>query len=242
MLKGKLHESTYIAVENLEFNTVDSSIDRLKSVFAQNETLIKLRGRLDALTKPTDESMLTYINRVMDTRDGLIDLKRREVGGDLYENEIAEMDRVAIEGSRDGLPPDFRLRMNRSHELTLQQVINDTVNVDKHVERDLRKLPKGSDKGLARNDLRNVTSTMTQPSNAPQGSDKNTNSQSNAQVNVILSNIQCNYCKSFEHYKSDCKKLAWTNTQRQAPRNVSIVPNQGASETKQGARSVQTVE
>ena len=75
-------------------------------------------------------------------RKGMIDLKRREVGEDLYENEIAEIDRDATEGLRDGLPPDFRLRVNQSRELTLQQVINDAVNVHNQVEWDLRKHAK----------------------------------------------------------------------------------------------------
>ena len=177
----------------------------------------------------------------MDIRDGMIDLKTREVGGDLYENEIAEMDRDTIEGLKDGLPADFRLRMNRSRELTFQQAINDVVNVDKQVERDLRKHAKRSDKGAARNDFRNKTPMMTQSSNAQQGPSRNTNS-ANAQPNVNLSSIQCNYCKNFGHYKNDCRKLAWANTQRQAQGNANIVPNQGASGTKQGARPVQTVE
>ena len=78
MLKSKLHESTFIAVEDIYFDSSNSFVDRLKSVFAPTETLNNLRGRLDAITKRRDETMLAYVNRIIDIRDGMVDLKRRE--------------------------------------------------------------------------------------------------------------------------------------------------------------------
>ena len=54
------------------------------SVFAPTETLNNLRGRLDAITKRRDETMLAYLNRIMDIRDGMVDLKRREMGVEIF--------------------------------------------------------------------------------------------------------------------------------------------------------------
>ena len=45
MLKSKLHEDTYIAVESIRFDSLDSFVDRLKGVFAPTETLNNLRGQ-----------------------------------------------------------------------------------------------------------------------------------------------------------------------------------------------------
>ena len=119
MLKSKLHENTYIAVESIHFDSLDSFVDRLKGVFPPTETLNNLRGLLDAITKRRDETMLAYINRIMDIRDGMIDLKRREVGGDLFDAEIEDIDRDTIEGLRDGLPPEVRLRLNLRRNMTV---------------------------------------------------------------------------------------------------------------------------
>ena len=90
--------------------------------------------------------MLVYVNRIMDILDGMVDLKRREVGGDLYDTEVDDLDKYTIEGLRDGLPPEVRLRLNLRRHMTLQAVIDDALYVDKIMERDNRKHGRNLDR------------------------------------------------------------------------------------------------
>ena len=57
----------------------------------------------------------------------------------------------SLEGLRDGLPPEVRLRLNLRRHMTLQAVTDDTLYVDKLMERDNRKHGRNLDRPNTRN-------------------------------------------------------------------------------------------
>ena len=183
--------------------------------------------------------MLAYVNRIIDIRDGMIDLKRREVGGDLFDAEIEDIDRDTIEGLREGLPPEVRLRLNLRRNMTVQVVIDDALYVEKLIEWDYRK-HRSFERSNARVDPRlNRGQETTEVGQAPTPSQP---TQEGQKPVLEKARIQCYYCKNFGHYKSDCRKLAFVKNQDQNQGNGQLVTRQGANVTNAVLRSVKIVE
>lgn len=139
LLKNKLDDSCYALVGTAHFDHFDDFVNNLKRIFSPNETLNNLRGKLDAIKKGHNETLMSYVNRVLDIKEAMINRKRLDSNNDLTEREVEEIEREVIEGFRDGLAPDFRNRLCSPKDLTLSQIIDDAIHTDKQLERDKEK-------------------------------------------------------------------------------------------------------
>lgn len=139
LFKNKFSDHTYTAVESIHFENMRDLSDRLKQIFAPTETLNHLRGKLDAAKRYQKETMLTYVNRILDLRDAMLDRKRYNRGEELSRQEIEEIEDEVMEGFLDGLDPELRLRMRDTQGRPLSMIIDEAIAVEKQMERDVAK-------------------------------------------------------------------------------------------------------
>lgn len=98
-----------------------------------------MRGKLDAIKRYRDETMLGYVNRVLDIRDAMLDRKRFNIQDELSDHDIEEIEAEVLEGFINGLDPELRLRMRNARGRPLGTIIDEAIAAEKQRERDLTK-------------------------------------------------------------------------------------------------------
>lgn len=73
---------------------------------------------------------------MIEIRDEGIDRKRFNYGSELSQAELGELERNAIDGFRDELLYGFRSRLKPIRGLTLNEVMDNALAVEKQIERD----------------------------------------------------------------------------------------------------------
>lgn len=231
LMKNKLRDRAYVAIELDNFDSFDEFADRLKQIFAPHASANSYRGKLAALVKRTNESILDYISKILEIRDALVDATKAEnFEAELTKRESERIDREIIEGFRDGLPYWFRSRLTRDKNLPLQDVFNDAISVEREIERDRLK-HHSEQKGTNRSSTNNNAEVTTK-----RDSEVKTESTNEARPTVARHDsgngpsedrpkydptLTCRYCKKVGHSIEDCYSLKRRNEQRAKELNNS---------------------
>jgi len=104
MLRNKLINYTYLAVENKVHPTVEKFLNTLKRVFGPGRIIIE-----DNLASFSKNQINTfYIGRIKDLRTAIIEGDQTNLDRPLNEIEIMAIDSLALETFYEGLPREYQ--------------------------------------------------------------------------------------------------------------------------------------
>ena len=139
LLKTKVSDSAFVSIEHLEFDDIKDFVSRIRQVFAPHQTSNYFRGKLAALARQSNESILDFISRVSELKTAIIECTCAEKYQDtLSVTQLDDIEREIMSGFKLGLPPFFRIQLDKN-ALTLQQLFDDAIRVDKQEESDREK-------------------------------------------------------------------------------------------------------
>ena len=222
LLKGRLNDRAFVLVEDDTFESVEDFTDRLKQLFAPFDTINSLKGKLDMIRLEVGEPMLSYIGRVSDLHKALLDRIKADSGRAPTRAEIRGLESDAIAAFRDGIPPDSRILLNTEAGMSLCQVFDDALALEKRAERDRAKHGHryaGTNRAI-REVRRSEATTIGAPANSNPSLPRNQPATDRAGVEA---GVTCFYCGRVGHVSRACRKRAFDEANRSGNAN----PNPG---------------
>ena len=236
LIINKLQGHAYIAIDGVEYYSVNDILKRLKLIFGPNKSVDQYRGELANVFMKSNENIFDYISRVQELKNAIIDGERPDEEGKLH------IERKAAASFINGLPPDLLVRVKLEHHYSLEDNIVAAIQLSKTMEIENSRRKSVFPNRPSRADPTYVTQRPPQNSSNNNSRD-NTLQQTQqpyvrslipgqARPNFPATKI-CNYCKTPGHFMNECRKLAYRRTlERNSPQpSTSYKPsNQGNSQ------------
>lgn len=267
LLRNKLKDRAYTAVEDDAFRSVKSFTDRLKEIFGASRSVNQYKGELGNLAKGKTEHVLDYISRVKDLHSAIIEGEIQSLGR-LTRAQRESLEDETMECFVTGLPPDFRLRLKFEGYVDLNSAYKIAIKIEKEMERDksrfheINKNSKGSSEPQTKPGSKkakdvtcdhckksghlDVDCWIKNPDKRPQKSGKavryETSTQSVKQTKSESSErVKCSYCNLSGHTEDVCYKRKRDAKNSENAKQPSA--NQGASRKDNATeRPVRTVQ
>lgn len=135
LLRNKLRDHAYLAVEDHTYYTVDDLTNRLKQVFTPAATPNYYRGELSKLAKRANEDILEYIGRTKDLRTAIIDAEQNTYPS-VYLVLRESFEAMTLEAFINGLPPDIRTQLSYHTYSTCEQAFDAAIVASRRVDID----------------------------------------------------------------------------------------------------------
>lgn len=137
LLKNKLKGNAHTAFEDDMSLTIREFTDRLKSTFGSSKSVNEYRGELGSIIKLPSENAIQYIARVKDLHFAILEMDT-EIWGHLSPEHRAQCESDTIDSFFNGLPPDFRMRVQQLRYRDLGDLFAKTIATEKQIEKDQR--------------------------------------------------------------------------------------------------------
>lgn len=136
LLRNKLKDQAYTAMEDDPSVTVTEFTERLKTLFGSAKSLNQYRGELGNICKGRSEHVIDYISRVKDLHSAIIDAETSNSGESPTQPYINGLQNETLECFVTGLPPNFRLRLRLEGYDSLSSAFTAAIRIEKEMERD----------------------------------------------------------------------------------------------------------
>lgn len=199
MLRNKLSNHAYLAVEDEIHPTVEKFLDFLKRTFGPGRNSNYYRGQLSMAYKKSGEHILDYIGRIKDLKTAIVEGDQTNLNRVLSEPELASIESFALEAFYEGLPREYRAELRAEGYNGLRDACSKAITISKRLERE---------DARAKN-IRNPRD-YNLPANQTQIPQQNplTTPTFNVRNNVPDTTGQkmCSYCKNIGHLFNECRK------------------------------------
>ena len=234
LLRNKLQDHAYLAVEDRVFDSVNDLVKQLKRTFSPAKTSDHYRGELANVIKGTNEHVLEYISRVKDLRFAILEEDREY--RDFAQNHLEDIDRLTLDSFVDGLPPHIRTRLLQHNFDTLDEAFELAVLVDKKIDRDRQRFSEQKAPKLVcqvcNKTGHDALSCRSNQKIGPQSSERYSQNRIAGYGNQVANPMLpyrdktrpppsrptelriCAYCKNPGHLISECRKRLYNRNER----------------------------
>lgn len=215
MLKNKLNNHAYLAVEDEVHLTVGNFVDALKRVFGSGRSSNYYRGQLSMVYKKPNEHILDYIGRIKDLKAAIIEGDQTNLGRNLSEVELTSIESFALEAFFEGLPREHRVELRAEGYSNFTEACSKVLVINRRLERD--EIRNKSIRTFRENPppAPNVQILRRDPAAAP--SDP---SDSSGGRKI------CTYCKKFGHLIHECRRRLYNENNNHKGANGNSNNNQ----------------
>jgi hypothetical protein len=194
MLRNKLSNHAYLAVEDEMHTTVEKFIDCLKRTFGSGRSSNYYRGQLSMAYKRQNEHILDYIGRIKDLRTAIIEGDQTNLDRSLNEPELTSIDSFALEAFYEGLPREYRIELRAEGYNDFSDACAKILQINRRLEREENRNKSN------RNYRENSAPTRPQRDNFNNSPNASSNSSTNREQKI------CSFCKRIGHLMHECRK------------------------------------
>lgn len=221
MIINKLKGHAYQLIQDIDLQTVNELITQLKNTFAPRKTINQYKGELGNIHQNPGESVMDYAGRLKEIKAGLLDCER-QTRGETTQATKMEIEQDSIESFVNGLMSQTRIYLKIDGYTNLNDAISKAVRISKTLE--IEKKRYGSKFDNSRNNMnqrnnnnigpqrfdRNETrrDEKLNPNAVPYTPRNSVPIQNNNYIRKI-----CSYCNIPGHERSQCRKLAYRDSQ-----------------------------
>lgn len=229
MLRNKLSDHAYLAVEDETHSTVSQFLDALKRVFGPGRNANYYRGQLSIAYKKPAEHVLDYIGRIKDLRAAIIEGDQINLDRTLTETEISSIDSFALEAFYEGLPRDHRVELRAEGYNGFSDACSKVIAISKRLEREEARYKNAR----TSHDASTPSTRILQRDPSAKTSPPSSSSTSSSVSNIPEGGARkiCTYCKNFGHLFNECRKRQYREN---LANNANNLPSQ---ETGNGPRA-----
>lgn len=197
MLRNKLSNHAYLAVEDEIHPTVEKFVDCLKRTFGSGRSSNYYRGQLSMAYKKQNEHILDYIGRIKDLRTAIIEGDQTNLDRSLNELEITSIDSFALEAFYEGLPREYRIELRAEGYNDFADACTKVLLINRRLERE----------EIRNKSTRNYRDNSV-PANSMRSQRDNFTTSPNASPNPPTNGAQkiCSFCKRIGHLIHECRK------------------------------------
>lgn len=197
MLRNKLSNHAYLAVEDEIHPTVEKLVDCLKRTFGSGRSSNYYRGQLSMAYKKQNEHILDYIGRIKDLKTAIIEGDQTNLDRSLNEVELTSIDLFALEAFYEGLPREYRIELRAEGYHDFADACTKVLLINRRLERE------DSRNKSFRNQREHFV-----PANSMRSQRDNFSTSPNASSNPPTNGAQkiCSFCKRIGHLIHECRK------------------------------------
>lgn len=251
LIRTKITGEAKRSIQGMKFENLKQLTKHLKELFSPARTVNQVRRELGTVIQKDKEDVITFINRVREIGNHILEAYKSNNAGEVSEEEKASTEQECIESFLDGLKPEIQLKMKTTYA-TLNEAGTDAIKIDRK-QRAINELRKGQreDKPAPRRESvgtiskspiicqickrqghgadtcwhRNQNIASSRDREKPPAQNKQSQDQTQK------ANIEekfCRYCKRKGHVIEECRKREYNN-KRKAQGNSNSLPNNGAN-------------
>ncbi|XP_046590213.1 calponin homology domain-containing protein DDB_G0272472-like [Neodiprion lecontei] len=137
-IKAKLKDKAYIVVEDQTFDTLESFLDKLSSVFTPSRSVNFYRGELARIFKGPSEHIIEYIGRIKDLKTSILECERR-ANGSIDEETEKSIESETLKGFIEGLPTEFSTGLYLKGYTSLPEAFDGAIDLGKRFDMEKNK-------------------------------------------------------------------------------------------------------
>ncbi|KYN21439.1 hypothetical protein ALC57_06189, partial [Trachymyrmex cornetzi] len=218
MLRNKLSNHAYLAIEDETHDTVAKFLESLKKTFGPDRSSNYYRGQLSIAYKKQGEHILDYIGKIKDLVTAIIEGDQSNLNRKLTSEETQTIESYALEAFYEGLPGNYRVELKAEGYTNFADACAKAITIHKRLEREEARHKYN------RNTHGGTTDNNTQPQMRILQRDNQREPTNNTNIFHGTRKI-CTFCKNLGHVFHECHKRQYQPNNTRFDNNTNVNNN-----------------